>query len=302
MLHSIPVQGSRALAGASAALLLAVSVPAMAQDEDALRSSFEGKRVTLRIDMPGTSDGVDIHPDSPRPIDYSQYRDDLKKYGTAIRAGQSSTVTLVKVKKDHIEFQLGGGGFGTFWDDTSTSVHIPFVEKSDREKYLERRIKEEDDRRKRRELERELDDLRDRRETENRRILAARERAEERKRDRIANQRLNGGSRFNLRYSGSVPAGIRPEEVMAALAEYVDFGSASAHLAPPQADAPVADVLPYKGMLRTDAERAYGRPLESTSRRSGDLTVTTLVFQANGQQIAADFVDDVMVRYTVTSK
>ena len=37
-------------------------------------------------------------------------------------------VTLVKVKKDIIEFQLDGGGFGTFGDNTSTSSNIPLVE------------------------------------------------------------------------------------------------------------------------------------------------------------------------------
>ena len=48
-----------------------------------------------------------------------------------------------------IEFQLSGGGFGTFSDDSSTSVSIPRVEKSSREKDLEKRIKDEDDSRRR---------------------------------------------------------------------------------------------------------------------------------------------------------
>jgi hypothetical protein len=291
----------RAAAAAWSALFVILATSASAQDEAALRSFFEGKRVTLRIDMPGSSDGVDVHPDSLRPLDYPLYRNDLKRYGTAIHAGDSTTVTLVKVKRDHIEFQLGGGGFGTFWDDTSTSVYMPFVEKSEREKTLERRIREEDDRRRRRELERELEDLRDRREAENQRIHAAREHAEERKQERVARQRLAGGSRFNVRYDEVVPAGIRPEELAAALAEYVDFGAPSARLEV-QPDAPPAGVMPRKGMTRSEAERAYGRPLEASIRRSGDLLVTTLVFEADNHHISADFVDDVMVRYAVTSK
>ena len=40
--------------------MLAIASPAGAQTEETLRAAFEGKRVTLRIDMPGTSDGVDI--------------------------------------------------------------------------------------------------------------------------------------------------------------------------------------------------------------------------------------------------
>ena len=37
-----------------------------------------------------------------------------------------------------VEFQLDGGGFGTFWDDTDTSVSARLVGKSDRERDLER--------------------------------------------------------------------------------------------------------------------------------------------------------------------
>ena len=125
------------VAAASAAVILALATPAGAQNEDALRSFFEGRRVTLKIDMPGSSDGVDVHADAARAIDYQRYGDRLKTYGTSIRSGDSSVVTLVKMKKDVIEFQLSGGGFGTFGDDSSSSVSIPKVEKSNREKDLE---------------------------------------------------------------------------------------------------------------------------------------------------------------------
>src|SRR5471032_2872500 len=143
----------------AAVTLLAAAAPVAAQNEAALRSYFEGRRVTLRMEMPGSSDGVDVHADAKTAIEYSHYRDDLKRYGTAIRAGESVIITLVKVKKDLIEFQLAGGGFGTFGDDTSTSANIKLVDKSEREKTLERRVKDEDDRERRRELERELNDL-----------------------------------------------------------------------------------------------------------------------------------------------
>ena len=101
-----------ALAGA---LLLGLAAPATAQSdariEDALRTSFEGKRVTLKIDMPATVAGVDIRPGTARPLDYKVYGDRIKSSGTAIRAGESVIVTLVHVKSDLIEFQLAGGGF-----------------------------------------------------------------------------------------------------------------------------------------------------------------------------------------------
>ena len=297
-------RGSKAwFSAAACAVVVALAAPAAAQNEAALKSYFEGKRVTLRIDMPGTSDGVDVHADASRAIDFNHYKDDLKRYGTAIRAGDAILVTLVKVKKDLIEFQLGGGGFGTFGDDTSTSANIRLVDKSDREKQLEKRIRDEDDKERRRELQRDLDGLRDRRERENRRIMVERERVEEQKKARIADERLRGGSRFNLRYSGNVPSGLRAEDVMAALAEYVDFHSAAVRsdVAPPPP--PAGDIsLLRKGMLREDAEREFGRAVESSQRREGGLAITTLVFVIGEQRATADFVEGVLVRYTITSK
>jgi hypothetical protein len=283
-------------------LLLALAGPAAAQDEAALKSYFEGKRVTLLMDMPGAADGVDVHADAKRAIDYDKYKDHLKRYGVAIRSGDTVVVTLVKVKKDLIEFQLGGGGFGTFGDDTSTSANIPLIERSSREKDLEKRIKDEDDRDRRRQLERELDDLRDRRERENRRIMVERERIQEQKRERIADERLRGGSRFNLRYDDRVPSGMRPGDVMAALAEYVNFGGSP----PPRADvaqSPAGDLtMLRKGLSRADAERLFGAPASSSERREGGLLVTTLVFNAGDQRATVDFVDDVLIRYTIMSR
>jgi hypothetical protein len=280
--------------------LIALAAPAAAQNEPALKSYFEGRRVTLRIDMPGTADGVDVHADARRAVDFAKYKDDLKRFGTAIRSGDSVTVTLVKVKKDLIEFQLAGGGFGTFGDDTSTSAYIPLVEKSTRERELEKRIKDEDDRDRRRRTERELDELRDRRERENRRIMAERERLEQRKRERIADERLRGGSRFNLRYDDRVPAGMRPEDVMSALAEYIDFAGRVDSRPEP---VPTGDIsMLRKGLSRAEAERLFGVPSSSSERREGGLAVTTLVFNVADQRVTADFVDEVLIRYTIMSR
>jgi hypothetical protein len=285
----------------STLLLLALAAPAAAQNEAAMKSYFEGKRIAVRLDMPGDSDGVDVHADAKIAIDYGKYKDKLRRYGTAIHAGETVVVTLVKVKKDLIEFQLGGGGFGTFGDDTSTSANIPLVETSSRERELEKRIKEEDDRDRRQRLERELDDLRDRRERENRRIMAERDRIEEQKRERIAEERLRGGSRFNLRYEDRVPAGMRPEDVVAALAEYVDFSSPAARPSvPPPSTGDVSMVR--KGLSRGETERLFGTPASSSDRREGGLAVTTLVFNVGDQCLSADFVDDVLIRYAIMSR
>jgi hypothetical protein len=280
-------------------MVLALAAPSAAQDEAALRTAFEGKRVTLRIDMPGTSDGVDVQGDARRALDFKEYGDRLKRYGTAIRAGESVTVTLVKMKKDLIEFQLAGGGFGTFGDDTNTSASIPDARKTQREKDLEKRIDDENDRDRRRAMERELDELRDRRDRENRRIAAERERQSEMKRTRIAEQRLRGGSRFNLRYDDRVPEGIRPQDLVAALGEYVDFdGGVRPEPAPPTGDITAL----RKGMSRAEAERLFGRPVQTSKKGDGDLAVTTLVFDAGDQRVTADFVEEILVRYTISSK
>ena len=60
------------IASCAAGCLMALAAPAFAQNEDALRTFFEGKRVTVKIDMPGTSDGIDVRPDTTRAIDYKR--------------------------------------------------------------------------------------------------------------------------------------------------------------------------------------------------------------------------------------
>src|SRR4051812_30650264 len=115
--------GERMLKWLVGTVLLAVgAAPLAAQSEAALREYFEGRTVTLKLAMPGTEKGVDIYPGSPRPLDYPRYADRLKDYGTAIRAGESITITKIKLKSKLIEFQLGGGGYGTFGDETSGNV------------------------------------------------------------------------------------------------------------------------------------------------------------------------------------
>ena len=62
------------LAVGGAALLTAIAAPAAAQNEDALRAFFEGRQVVVQIDMPGTSDGVDLKADARGAIDYPALR------------------------------------------------------------------------------------------------------------------------------------------------------------------------------------------------------------------------------------
>lgn len=304
-----PISRPLAVATAFAATMLSLVPAAHAQNEGALRSAFEGRRVTVRLDMPGSSDGVDVRVGAAQVIDFRKYGADLKKYGISLAAGDSTTITMVRVKKDLIEFQLGGGGFGTFGDDTSTSAYLPRVDKSNRERELERRVKEETDRERKRQLERDLDAERNRRERENRRIAAEEDRIEAEKRDRVADQRLRGGSRFNIRYVDRVPPNIAPEDVVAALREYVDFRNddrrtaapAPAPAPPPTQTGGDASRL-RKGMLRAEVERLLGRPALTSEKRTPDFTTVLLTFDSGDQRITAEFVDDVLVRYTIASR
>ncbi len=186
--------------------------------------SLEGRTVVVEMDMPGTQLGVDVYPDRDAPLDLKSYSQRLKDYGTALRRGDEVMITKVKINKDHIEVQLGGGGYGTFRDDTNTDVMATPVEKSRREKDLQDQLKSETDPKQRKRLQRQLDDLRDRRDRRNdeNRAIAARESAQ--KESLVMDRRQQGGSRFNIRYAKRVPAeALTPEAVMAALAHYVKF-------------------------------------------------------------------------------
>lgn len=285
-----------------------VASQAQAQSEAALRDYFEGKTVVVKIDMPATQAGIDVYADARRPIDFDEYTRRVKDSGIALRNGDSVMITKVRVKDKLIEFQLGGGGFGTFSDDTSGSVYVPAESKSKREKDLEKEIKNETDPARKRRMQSELDDLKRDREREDRRNQAAATAAAEEKKRRIAEQRLHAGSRFNLRYQGSVPSGITPGEVMAALAEYVEFPFTDRVTRPgvkgdpPSSSPGTHRTAPYKGMTWQQAQDTFGPPEKTSDRMEGKLKVTTATFSRDDQRIEAEFVEGVMIRYSISSK
>ena len=93
--------------------------------------------------------------------------------------------------------------------------------------------------------------------------------------------------------------GVKPEDVVATLVEFVDFRG-DAGLDAPRGPEVITQLK--KGLDRSEAERLFGRPVQSTEKREGSIVVTTLIFVVGEQRIAADFVEDVLVRYTITSK
>jgi hypothetical protein len=295
--------------------LAALSAPASAQSEPELRDFFEGKSVIVKIDMPATQQGIDVYPDARRALDFAQYSARLKSTGIAIRNGESVIVTKIRVKDKLIEFQLGGGGYGTFGDDTG-SVAVVSAPKSRRERDLEKLVKEETDRERQRRLQRELDDLRNDRERDDVRNRATAASAEEAKKARIATTRLHSGSRFNIRYNEGVPPGLGAEGIMRALAEYVEFpfaGDRRPATPPPGSRVTAQPMLPEpaptapggairKGMTLADVEGSMGKPEKTSTRMEGTLRVVTNVYSRGDQVVTAEFVEGVLIKYSIASK
>jgi hypothetical protein len=298
-----------------ASAVVAAAVPAMAQGpgEAELKDFFEGKSVRVRMDMPATSQGIDVFPDARRPINFDEYSARVKSSGIALRTGDSVLVTKVRVKDKLIEFQLAGGGYGTFGDDTG-SVYTPSTPKSNREKDLEKLVRNETDSNRKRSLQRELDDLRSRRAREDLRNQTASAAASEAKKARIAETRLHSGSRFNIRYQNGVPPGLGPDGVMRALAEYVEFPFATDRrpsspaareslAAAPESRSPVAGTGTIrKGMTVADVDQSLGRAERTTDRMEGALKVVTSIYSRDDQRITAEFVEGVLIRYSIASK
>ncbi len=285
----------------------------------ALQNAFVGKQVTLQIDMPGTQQGVDLRVERGDPMDWKQYSGRLKQYGPALRSGDRATVTTLVVKKNMIEFQLDGGGFGTFWDDTSTTVTPYHVEKSSYEKQLERDLNNTSDPQRRRDLQRQLDYERSRREREQRADDRAASIASQLKAQQVAEKRLRGGSRFNLRWSGSVPQDqLTPDAVMKLLDGYVDFGDLQAEKAilepvaqntaenatAPAQGAPASPIAQLKrGMQIGEVSQllGLGRQLSQSTSEEG-LKTQIFEYLPNDYRVEVTYVDGVVVRYSISSR
>ncbi|GJG86086.1 hypothetical protein tb265_12670 [Gemmatimonadetes bacterium T265] len=319
---------SAALAVAAAAQTAAPHAAA-AQDEGALRRAFEGRSVTLRIDMPATSQGVDVRPQEDMPVDFRQVADRLKDNGTAVKTGQSVMVTKVVVKKSHIEFQLGGGGYGTFgdWMTSGSSVSTTNAGESKEERDLRDAAKHASDDEKKR-LERQADALRSTRERENGRAQAEAQQANLAREAGIRSKRLEAGSRFNIRYKDGIPAdGLTPAGVARALSQYADFSNVPGAGAVTVASAaPGASVAAFaatgaaagaarsaaapaggigglrKGLSLAEVEALLGPAATAAESKDGSMTVTKRTYRPEGAQVAASFVGGVLVDYAITPR
>jgi hypothetical protein len=280
------------------ALLALLPAALLAQDEATLRRYFEGRTVVVRVDMPGTSRGIDVWPGREQSFDAPEYAERLKRHGTAIPMGRPAMITRVKLKGKHIEFQLGGGGFGTAGDPSSTSVSFTPAEKTLREKNLERALERETDRRRRAEMREELDFLRTEREREDQRLRVIAAEAEEHRRANVHRLATQGGSRFNVRFDDAVPAeALTPGGLERMLERWVDFAGPAP--VPDAADGPAAL---RKGMSEASVDQLLGSPVARTAHTEGSLAVTVRRYERDDASVEAMFVEGVLVRYTVGSR
>ena len=304
-------------------LSLFVAVPAVAQGEGHLRQSLEGTYVVLKMDMPATKEGVNLRADRLPHIERKKYDRKLARYGTSIHEGEAVHVTLIKVKRKMIEFQLGGGGYGSQYVRRKSHPATPKTEREEKLEVELAALPEGDETEIRKVAREELDEFRYQRKhaDEHLAALAAEEQAIERQ--HVRERAATAGSRFNLRYRSRVPAHVlTPQGFRAVVAEYVDFSSEAAEEAlerqrqaerervaeadddnepsiPADAQA-VTDLR--KGLLWDEVVTLLGRPLEPREWYEGKFVVKACTFQSTLGDVEAEFVEEVLVRYTLTSR
>lgn len=276
-----------------------------------LQGYFVGKEVVLKIDMPGTQQGVDLRYNKDNPMNWNDYSKRLKSFGVAIPKGATARVTAVNVKDDRIEFQLDGGGFGTFLDDSSTTVTAKSVDKSNYEKDLERQIANTTDEDVRRRLQRDLDRERARRERQEDNNQAAAQVASQIKSQKVADDRLRGGSRFNLRWAGAIPPDQKtPDAVMKLLADYVSFaGPQDAGGAPPPpglnggGDGQIPATAQLKrGMSLNEVAGLLGQGKQTSESVSPEgLKTQTMQYSTDDRNVEVIFVEGLVVKYSISS-
>lgn len=297
-----------------------LGVMARAQNADAVQSYFAGKEVMLKIDMPGSQKGVDLRFNKQAPMDWGEYGSRIKEFGVSIRKGDMARVTKIVVKNDMIEFQLDGGGFGSFGDDTTTTVTAKTLDKSDYEKELERQISNASDDDTRRRLQRDLDRERSRRDQQNEMNRNDAAMASQGKAQQVAENRMRGGSRFNLRWQGSIPAGnLSPDALEKLLEPYVDFQTDSSQQnaggPPPQDNGSAADAGQNgggesgsptgqlkRGMSTDEVARLLGQGNKLSETTSADgLKTQVYEYTAGDRHVEVTYVNGIVVKFAISS-
>jgi len=227
-------------------------------------------------------------------------------------------ITAVKVNKKNIEVHLGGGGYGT-WGDESGTVSARYVGKSGRESDLDKERKRTKDAQRIRDIDRELSYLRRDREREERDARREAETLTVIKQRDVAVKRLDGGSRFNIWYADKrleqwAPT---PEELVLTLSRYIAFDEEGRSRGPrPEVsrltddrggrgrseDVEVLATSLKRGMSQEDVHDLLGRPTRKRESTQGDLTSIVETWETADSVTEVTFVGGVVVKFTSSSK
>jgi hypothetical protein len=301
------------------AAMAVVATTAQAQNERALREALEGKTVTVKVDMPATSKGIDLFPEESMPINWRDVAQRVKDNGTSLKIGQTIMITKVVVNKDsHIEVQLGGGGYGTFGDNMNSSSSVSASEESESklERQLKDSVKTAATPAKKKQLQKDLDNARSERERENTRARAAASAANEAREANLRVKRAESGSRFNIRFKRGIPGdALTPQGVMQTLSQYVDFAggamSTSAIASARSANASATGAMSSsasstnallsikKGLSIAEVEALFGPANTASESKEGALTVMKRTYTYDGKKIITQFVNGVMIDYAI---
>lgn len=299
-------------------VLAANAAPAPGPQDEATLRQLEGTRVTVLMDMPATKEGINYYPQRGEKIDYREYGDRIKKFGIAIDANTEATITEIKIKGKHIEFQLDGGGYGTFGDFQPSSPSVPYPRKTRREEDLEEDLRNEDNPDEKRRIQRDLDYYRDQRERDYQRDR--RQAADQYDRDmqRVAAARLRAGSRINVRFDRNVPSQAKTTGgLQATLSELIRFGTDVESTvqyegkktlpSEPGTGSTVGNIKAWrppvrKGMSQFDVKQRLGPAVACTENASGSLTSVVCSYDLDDATAEITFVNNALVSYVIESR
>ena len=176
-----------------------------------------------------------------------------------------------------------------------------------RESDLEKEIKNESDRDRKRRLERELDELRSERQRRDERERRDVEDYNRRARDRDLDRAMRSGSRFNLRFKKNVPPdALTADGIERYLDRFVDFSGRSASKRPAAAaSARESQNRDWKkGTQRREMEDALGKARRERTCPGDDsgLDCRIATFDDGDDEIEATFVEGVLVRFSTRRK
>jgi predicted small secreted protein len=186
--------------------------------------AFIQKKVTVKVDLPSTDKGFEIHADKQNSADAEKNLKRLKGFGASIQSGGTAMVTDIRVAKDEISFELNGGGLPestlagrgigpvpTRASTTGTTA-TPRINRDSNSS--PRDTEHEQSRAKYESAEREHNEAR---------TMVANEAMRQGAIDRLRAAGLQMGSRFVIKFDGRDTASVTPDELKRLLADYVVF-------------------------------------------------------------------------------